>query len=496
MKPVPRMGRSGAPGRAGLRAVGPCALGTGNRIRGRTPRVVADPADIDNRRRRVEDLPLPEGNYGLPIIGETLDYLKNRTDFLRERYQRYGPVSKTHLFGKPAIIIHGADILEKMPFEEHESLNAELNYAMKLLVGDKTMFTATGDDHIFQRKMIAPEFSATAVTRYIPSMQKVAQKYLSDLASGRVTTFLGMARQYTFSVMTEAAMGLTFPFGGLEKQDFIDLLVDWVNGMYEVLTINAPFTPFGRAMRAKERLLAAIDKAVDDMLAMGEECKTGFSKMLTASDPIRGKMSREQINNNILSILFAGYDTTASVLSMILLKLANYPEVWKMVCKEQDEIVATFGTEMNKESVAAMEYTQAVITEGLRLEHPLPAVSFSSDKTLEVNGFQIPKGTTILFCCGFAMRYLDDRWPGDEKFCPHRHLTDVGKEPRTNLVFGVGPHMCLGKHLAVEEATILVGQMARDYDFSLINPNPKVKDLPLPHPEDLLPMKLVKRTKQ
>ena len=148
---------------------------------------------------------------------------------------------------------------------------------------------------------------------------------------------------------------------------------------------------------------------------------------------------------------------------------------------------------MSPEAVEAMVYTEAVVNEGMRSLPQLVGTYKKAQRDFEVNGYRIPKGWTVMTATGITIQYLDDRWPMDADFNPDRYFTKDGVEPAKDLMFGMGPHLCIGRFLSILENTILLATLARGYEIVRLGNDPDVSCAPFPLPEDGLPLKVVRR---
>ncbi|CAD7695285.1 unnamed protein product [Ostreobium quekettii] len=295
--------------------------------------------------------------------------------------------------------------------------------------------------------------------------------------------FVHELSSYTFSVVTEAAIGIRFPFAGHSRTDMLELFQIYVRGITS-LWVNLPFTKFGKALKARQKLRDIVQEGIGQMR---EDPQTGgaLSAMRSARDENGDAFTIDEIKDNVLTIAFAGYDTTISSLSTALLVLGQHPEAWRKIVEEQARIVAEFGPEFTAKSVAAMTYTEAVFKEVNRMLPPGAATPKIAARTFELGGRRIPKDWMVMGCMTTPASFQDDSWPLHCEFQPERFLARDSLAAESSIVFGVGPHMCIGRHLAAMQTKILLAVLARGYDVKVMDTDPGMHYIPLAGPNEL-----------
>jgi len=181
------------------------------------------------------------------------------------------------------------------------------------------------------------------------------------------------------------------------------------------------------------------------------------------------------------------------VLTTALLALGKHPEVWQKIVDEQAEIVAQFGQEFTTEAVDAMVYAEAVFREATRILPPGIATMKLANRTFELGGRRIPKGWRVLGSMASPEDFKDSKWPVHCEFRPERFLVHNGLAATSSVVYGMGPHMCIGGHLASLETKIVLATLARGYDFTVLDTSPEMEYLPIAKPKYGLPIVVTRR---
>ncbi|CAK8674850.1 unnamed protein product [Clavelina lepadiformis] len=186
--------------------------------------------------------------------------------------------------------------------------------------------------------------------------------------------------------------------------------------------------------------------------------------------------SDEQLLHYISELFIAGTETTSSTLNWALICLLHYPETQRNLRKEINRVIDAYGNVCMYHK-PNMPYTNAFIQELMRYRTLAPlSVPHKTTESSELNGYFIPKGTTILPNL-WAVHNDPDYWNEPDKFKPERFLDNDGQFVSSNHVipFSVGPRHCLGEQLARTEIFIFLISLLQKFD---ILPDPDAKELP------------------
>jgi len=435
----------------------------------------------------LEDLPLPEGDTGgLPIIGRTIEFVKDQHAFMANHVEKYGFVSRANLLGKSAAIIAGNDNIQQIMTKDAGLLNQRHLKDLHLLAGPNSFWHKDGNDHMALRKVINLPFSRAALRERIPDIVRTADHWCTKWANQKSILGADELKHYTLDVTMSALLGMEFPLNGISLEGLYDELEIFSKGVYS-FGIDLPFTNFGKAMAARRRIVDMITEGIV-RCQRNPELTGGLRSLIDGKDEEGDSLTMPELLDNIITIAYAGFESAALGLSTALLEMAQQPEIWEKLKKEQEGIIAKHGPEMTEEAIEDMEYTTAVYKEAVRILPTLPGPFKIANKTFEINGYRIPKGWLVIPLTGTTAQLYDERWPGDADYCPHRHMTEAGREPIPDLAFGIGPHVCVGRYLSILESKILLATMARGFSYTIANPYQAKVYAPLPWPEDGLLM--------
>lgn len=185
------------------------------------------------------------------------------------------------------------------------------------------------------------------------------------------------------------------------------------------------------------------------------------------------------MQDQIVTQLLAGHETTATSLIKILTLLFDNPAVLAALRAEQDAVVAAHGDTLTPAAVAAMPLADATVRETMRIAPIVQNVFRKALVDLDVYGVRVPAGWRVVLMIGSTAADID-AWKGDaDVFNPARWLeparvdgasTTLVREPPGFNPFGLGPHICLGAGLANAELRAIVAVLARDYEWAIADP--------------------------
>ncbi len=421
---------------------------------------------------------VPPGPRGAANLRLTRAIFRAPVPVLEELRATYGPVCR--LGGGPARLAVVGD-----PALVHELLampNDRFRWGHKFnvlgfVVGDESLLVSDGDDHRRRRGSVQQAFSRRRLDGWIPMIVGRADDAVDRLGlrPGGAATTLDLApwgRRLALDVVVRALFG-----GGLASR--IDELARRFERPQAYLESPAlrqvphrlPCTRRAR-VRADRR---ALDAIIDAEIARLRAHPSGDP--LDVLDVLVGEaeLTDDEIRDQVVTLIGAGYDTTAATLAWMLWCVSLTPGLWDRLRTEADLVLGPPGAPRGAHAaaLAALELADATVRETTRL-HPAGVVGpREAAVDLEVGGFRVPSGTLVLWS-----PYLVGRdpaaWPEPARFDPDRFL-GASEEQRTLgdlawVPFGGGRRNCLGFALARMELTLVLARIAQRLDVEATAP--------------------------
>jgi cytochrome P450 len=328
------------------------------------------------------------------------------------------------------------------------------------------LLTSEGELWRKQRKTIQPVFQAKRIARQAGVIAEEADKLVQ-----RLRNCIGGEPQDLRTEMTGLALGVLgrtlveADLGAFESLGHsFEVVQD--QALFEVMSLGTVplWVPLPRQVRfrsARKDLARIVGKLAADG-GRGTDGDDIVSRLIESvrqeTDPRAG---RTRMRDELVTLLLAGHETTASTMSWAFYLLDKHPGAWDRVRAEAVRVLG-HGT-LDAESLHELRYTTMVLQETLRLYPPvwlLPRVANASD---EIGGYHVPAGADVLISPYLLHRH-PGQWPDPERFDPERFdpAKPVSRDRYAYIPFGAGPRFCVGNTLGMMEATIVLATVARD----------------------------------
>lgn len=425
---------------------------------------------------------LPPGRMGLPVLGETLAFVFD-PKFIEKRYQQYGSIFKSHVIGKPTVFMVGPEAAEFVLSSHMDCFSWREGWPnnFKMLLGE-SLFVQDGEEHRRNRRLMMPALHGAALGNYVATMESITQSYLEKWQQKQEFTWFDEFKLLTFDIASQLLLG-TNP--GPEAVRLSQLFTRLTNGLFAINPLPLPFTQFGKAIAARNEILEHLGNVVRDR--QQHPTKDVLSLLLQAKDEDGNSMSEKEIRAQAMLLLFAGHETTTSMLTWLCLELARHPEVLQRAREEQQQLAARGG--VNLEQLGQMPYLDQILCETERLHQPVGGGFRGVVKPFEFNGFQVPSGWQAVYSI-IGTHRLATVYPEPERFDPDRfspQRQEHKQRPFSLIGFGGGPRICIGIAFAKMEMKIVAAHLLRSYQWELL-PNQRLDSVEIPtsHPRDRL----------
>ena len=277
---------------------------------------------------------LPQGNMGLPWIGETWEFYKaqrgNRLfeEFIQPRIAKYGKVFKTHLMGSPTVIVNGANANRFILSNEFKMVISSWPSSSVQLMGKDSIMEKQGERHRCLRCLISTTFGNAGLESLVPKICNSVLLHLDQKWNEKEEISLYRStKTMTFTIVFECLLGINVKPGMLETFEGV------LEGVF-ALPIKFPGSKFSRARKARseiERMIAEfvrekrrqMESSGGVTLQEGEEGGMLLSRLVAGM--IRGEVSEEEVVDNVVLLVFAAHDTTSFAIAMAFKMLSQHP---------------------------------------------------------------------------------------------------------------------------------------------------------------------------
>ncbi|WP_236794582.1 cytochrome P450 [Amycolatopsis sp. GM8] len=319
------------------------------------------------------------------------------------------------------------------------------------LLGPKSLLWADGERHAAYRRVLGTPLRGRNLARYHGMITEVVDDAVGKLVPGKTFALADWTRQVALDIVARIIVGSA-------DRTVLAAFTRWIDRAlgsrrrtlaYRVLRGSLP-----ESGEDLDRALVRLAKSTSDPHSL-------VALMLAPDNPI-GRIDDGELRDQIVSLLFAGHETTASATAWTLFQLTENPRLREGVLSELD-------TAGNASDPAEVPLLQAVIQEVLRLSPPVEVAGnrMLTEET-ELLGHRCPAGTVVTPAIYLA-HHRSDVFPQPRRFDPHRFLGRKGT-PAGYLPFGGGTRFCLGSQLGQLEIRMITAAVLRRRTLRCVNP--------------------------
>ncbi|MBN1528627.1 MAG: cytochrome P450 [Thermoleophilaceae bacterium] len=370
--------------------------------------------------------------------------------FMVKRRRRYGDVFSTHfpIFGRVVYVADPAEIKRVFAGDAATFHAGEANaLALGDALGEHSLLTLDEDRHMSQRKLLLPPFHGERVRRYAEVMAEETAREVDRWPVGPEFELRPRMQAITLEVILRAVFGV-------RDDARMDLFRERIPRLAETTSVLT-WLPFmdrdlgGLSPAARfRRALAAVDGLIYTEIADRRDSEPGedvLSLLLAARHEDGSPMSDVELRDELMTLLTAGHETSATGLSWAFERLMRTPRV---MARAVD--AAEAGDD---------DYLDAVVKETLRIRPVVVDVARKLTRPVEVGGYELPAGTLVLPAIA-AVHARPDLYPEPEEFRPERFV-DGQPEAYAWIPFGGGVRRCIGASFAQTEMRIVLREVLR-----------------------------------
>ncbi|KAF5205395.1 Cytochrome p450 [Thalictrum thalictroides] len=431
------------------------------------------------------------------MIGQSFGLLRamkanTAEKWIEDRVNKYGPVSKLTLFGKPTVIIHG-QAANKFAFTS-DTLSNQQPQSIQTLLGERNLMALSGEDHKRVRGALVAFLKPEVLKQYVGKMDGEMRKHLESYWEGKQKlTVLPVMKSLTYNIICSLLFGME---PGTRREKFLLSFQYMIEGMWSV-PVNLPFTRYNRSIRASSTIQTMVRDIIGEKrLALDKGHASPDQDLITSLLSIHGEgkeamLSESEIVDNVMLVMTAGYDTSSVLITFMVRLMATDPIVYAAVLREQEEIAKCKKLEdlITWEDLNKMKYTWRVALEILRISPPVFGGFRKTLKDIEFGGYLIPKGWQVFWAAN--MTHMNESiFPEPSKFDPKRFENQSAIPPYCFVAFGGGPRICPGYEFARIEILVAMHYLVTRFTWKLCGKDNKFSRDPMPVPTEGLPIQI------
>jgi len=431
-------------------------------------------------------------------FGRTLQAARDPLPMLLALYEEHGPIFSARLLHHPVIFMLGPEANHFITVAHPENFHwRESSFGDLIpLLGDG-LLTIDGDYHDRAREIMMPAFHREQVAASVAAMIAEATPAIERLQPGQVVDVYEWMRGVAMRIAMRALLGLDPDEAGkgAAAAEHFERALGFYGTDFHLRLLRGPGSPWSKMVASR----AVLDEIVYGEIAQRRgkpdpERMDILSLLVGVRDEAGEGFTDKEVRDQVMTLMFAGHDTSTSTLTFMMHELARHPDVVATLCEEQDRVLGGEDPDIDRLE-REMPYLEMVLDEVLRLYPPAWIGPRRAVRDFEFNGHRVSRGAYVIYC-SWASHRLPEVFPEPEAFIPERFTRErKAALPRGAYVpFGGGRRICIGKRFGQIEvklvATMLLQRLRLD---AMPGRSMSVRQMPTLSPRGGLEMRVLPR---
>ncbi|MGB3532642.1 MAG: cytochrome P450 [Microcoleaceae cyanobacterium] len=415
-----------------------------------------------------------------PHLLQEIQWVTNPLEYMDTCFERYGDIFNTGIVGKSNELIfvcHPEGIQELLTRDTKEfEAPGRVNGILKPLLGEKSLILLDEKEHRRQRKLLMPPFHGERMRNYGQLIIKIAEQISSKWGQNQPFIARDSMQEISLIVILQTVFGM---YEGERFQKIKALLTSLLAVTDSPFSSSLLFfpilqkdlgawSPWGRFVRQRQQIDQLLFAEIEERRQHSNENRQDIlSLMMAARDENGEPMSDIELRDELLTLLFAGHETTATALAWSLYWVHQQPEIYQKLIQELDSLPA----DVDPMTIFKLPYLTAVCQETLRI-YPVGMLTFPrvAKQPTTLMGYPIDTDAGVVGCIYLLHRH-PEIYPEPEKFKPERFL-ERKFSPYEYLPFGGGVRQCIGMALAQFEMKLVLATILRQNELQLAEKRP------------------------
>ncbi|MBD1833508.1 cytochrome P450 [Cyanobacteria bacterium FACHB-472] len=416
-----------------------------------------------------------------PKLLQMIQWLASPMTFMDACAARYGDIFTLPLGPKlsPTVFTSNPQALQEILTDsKHFEAPGETNRLFQPFLGDRSVITVSGTRHQRQRQLLMPPFHGERMRTYGQVMGDVTKQVISQWKIGQPFCVRSSTQAIAMRVILKAVFGINEGSRSRQLEQLLSAMLDNMSSPLSVAFLYFPalqkdlgaWSPWGKFVRRRQQVDKLIYDQIQEHRAHPDPSRTDILTLLmSARDEAGEAMTDVELRDELMTLLVAGHETTATALAWALYWIHKLPSVRQKLLQELDSL----GDDPDPNAIFKLPYLNAVCCETLRI-YPVGMLLFprvvKSARTLM--GYELDPGTVMVGSIYLTHR-REDLYPEPEQFKPERFL-ERQFSPYEYLPFGGGSRRCIGLAFAQFEMKVVLAEMLSRFDLALAD-NREVK---------------------
>lgn len=421
---------------------------------------------------------IPDGSK-TPRWLQKIQWTMDSLSFMDAAAQRYGDIFNAPVIGNTPtlLLVSNPQALQQIFSSDTKQFTAPAHQLLQPLVGSHSIFVLEGDRHRHDRKLLMPPFHGDRMRTYGQLIVDLTEKRFAKLLPNQTFTARSLMQDISMEVILKVVFGLSDGERFRQLKQHITALMDAFKSPFLAGLLFFPslqkdlgtWSPWGYVCHLQRQIKDLLYAEIKERREQHDASRTDIlSLLLCARDEAGEGMTDVELHDELMTLLLAGHETTATALAWALYWVHKFPNIRDRVLQELE----TLGDNPEPSSIARLPYLTAVCHETLRI-YPVGVLTVprAVKEPVELMGYPLEPGTTV-YGCIYLTHHREDIYPDSKQFKPERFL-ERQFSPYEFLPFGGGIRRCIGEALALFEMKLVLATIVRHYELALADQRPE-----------------------
>jgi len=416
---------------------------------------------------------LPPSPSALPFV-QMLQWIARPMALMEACTRAYGDIFTLQI-GKdfaPVVFVSNPQALEEILSDsQHFDAPGEFNEILQPFLGKHSVISLSGARHQRQRQLLMPPFHGERMRTYGQLIGEVTEQVMTQWSSEQPFCVRSSTQAIALRVILKTVFGLDEGSRGQQLEQFLSALLEETSSPYSAAMLYlpalqrdlGPLTPWGKFLRRKQQTDKLLYEELQERREHFDSSRTDILSLLMAARDEAGQpMMDVELRDELMTLLVAGHETTATALAWALYWIHKLPSVREKLIQELDSL----GDDPDPSAIFRLPYLNAVCCETLRI-YPVAMLTFPRMVKVPVSlmGYDFEPGTVVIGSIYLTHR-REDLYPEPEQFKPERFL-ERQFSAYEYLPFGAGARRCIGLAFAQFEMKVVLAKILSRFELAL-----------------------------
>ena len=417
-----------------------------------------------------------------PVFVQRLQWILDPVGYMESAVKKYPDIFTAEVigFGNNLIFVNQPEAIQEILTNDRKKFSApgKTNKILQPLLGDYSVAMLDGERHKRRRKLLIPPFHGERMRAYGQLICDITEKVFQKLPIDKPFVARSVTQEISMQVILQAVFGLYEGERYQQIKKVMTSMLDLFNSPFSSSFLFFKFlqkdlgawSPWGKFVRQREKADELIYAEIAERRKNPESGGVDIlSLLMDARYEDGSSMTDKELRDELMTLLFAGHETTATAMAWGLYWIHHVPDVRKKLLHELDT-VSDFSDLMG---LSRLPYLSAVCNETLRIT-PVAMLTFARElqENMEMLGHKLEAGK-VVFGCMYLLHQREDLYPEPKQFKPERFL-EKQFSPYEFMPFGAGARRCIGDALAMFEMKLVLTTVLSRYEFALADTKPEV----------------------